>query len=52
MYQGNLRNVNNAWHDNTDASVSQEADQVSFSSWHSDIGIPINYQEKSDIITF
>ena len=27
-------------------------DQVSFSSWHSDIGIPINFHEESGIITF
>ena len=26
--------------------------QVSFSSWHSDIGIPINFHEESGIITF
>ena len=27
-------------------------DQTSFSSWHSDIGIPINFQEESGIVTF
>ena len=26
--------------------------QLSFSSWHSDIGIPINFHEESGIITF
>ena len=33
-------------------SGSQVGDQVSFSSWHSDIGIPINFHEDSGIITF
>ena len=27
-------------------------DQTSFSSWHSDIGIPINFHELSGIISF
>ena len=27
-------------------------DQASLSSWHSDIGIPINFQEESGIVTF
>ena len=27
-------------------------DQASLSSWYSDIGIPINFQEESGIITF
>ena len=35
-----------------DASGSQVGDEVSFSSWHSDIGIPINFHEESGIITF
>ena len=51
-YDGHLRNVNSAWQDNKDASGSQAGDQASFSSWHSDIGIPLNFQEESGIITF
>ena len=27
-------------------------DQASLSRWHSDIGIPINFQEESGIVTF
>ena len=34
-----------------DASGSSEVDQAFFSSWHSDIGIPINFQEESGIVT-
>ena len=51
-YQGYLRNVNYAWQDNTDTSGSEVGVQVSFSSSHSDIGIPINFHEESGIITF
>ena len=35
-----------------DASGNQEGDLASFSSWHSDIGIPINFQEESRVVTF
>ena len=52
MYQGHLRNVNNAWQDNTDDSGTLVGVQVSFSTSHSDIGIPINFHEESGIITF
>ena len=51
-YDGHLRNVNYTWQGNMDASGSQGGDQVSFSSWHSDVGIPINFHEESGIITF
>ena len=44
-YEGQLRNVNQAWQENTDASGSEVGVQVSFSIWHSDIGIP-NYIKK------
>ena len=50
-YDRHLRNVNEAWQDNTDASESQEGDHVSFSRWHSDIGIPINFHEELVTIT-
>ena len=51
-YEGHLRNVNYASQDYTDASGSYVGVQVSFSSWPSDIGIPINFHEESGIITF
>ena len=35
-----------------DASGGVAGDQASFSSWHSDIGIPINFQVESGIVTF
>ena len=44
-YDRHLRNVNEAWQDNTDASGSQVGDQVSFSILHSVIGIPFNFHE-------
>ena len=31
---------------------SETEDQASLSSWHSDIGIPINFQDESGIVTF
>ena len=51
-YEGQLLNLNLAWQDNTDAVACEARDQASVSSWHSDIGIPINFQEESDIVTF
>ena len=38
--------------DNTDASGGEAEDQGSFTIWHSDIGIPINFQEDLGIVTF
>ena len=35
-----------------DASAGESGDRGSLSSWHSYIGIPINFQEVSGIITF
>ena len=35
-----------------DASGGEAVDRGSLSSWHSDIGIPIHFQEESGIITF
>ena len=35
-----------------DASGGEAGDRVSLSSWHSDIGIPINFQKESGIVTF
>ena len=35
-----------------DSSGGEAGDRVSLSIWHSDIGIPINFQEESGIVTF
>ena len=43
-YDGHIRNLNEAWQDNTDASGGEPGDQAFLSSFHSDIGIPINFQ--------
>ena len=51
-YNGHLSYVNDAWQDITDASGGEAGNQPSLSSWHSDIGIPINFQEESGIVTF
>ena len=51
-YDRHLSNLNLAWQDNMDASGGEAGDQASLSSWHSDIGIPINFQEESGIVTF
>ena len=50
--EGHLRNLNNAWQDHTDTSECEVGDQVSLSSFHRDIGIPINFQEESRIVSF
>ena len=36
---------------NTDVSGGEAGDKGSLSSWHSDIGIPIHFQEGSGIVT-
>ena len=51
-YDGQLRNVNKAWQDNTDASGGQGGDQAFFYTWHSATGIPINFEEESGFVTF
>ena len=51
-YDRHLRNLNKAWQDKIDASGGEVGDQVSLSSWHSDIGISINFQEDSGIGPF
>ena len=45
-YDTHLRNLNYASQDNTDASGGEVGDQPSLSSFHRDIGIPINFQEE------
>ena len=51
-YDVHLRDLNYAYQDNTDASGGEAGDQGSLSSWNSDIGIPIRFQEEQGIITF
>ena len=51
-YDGQLRNPNSAWQDNTDTSGVEVGYQVSLSSFPRDIGIPINFQEESGLVTF
>ena len=46
-YEGHLRDLNEAWQDKTDTSGGEVGDQVFLSSFHRDIGIPINFQEES-----
>ena len=38
--------------DNTDASGGEVRDLVSLSSFQKDLGIPINFQEESGLVTF
>ena len=51
-YDGHLGKINYAWQENTDTSGSEPGGQASLISWHSYIGIPINYHEESGIVTF
>ena len=51
-YEGHLRNLNKAWQDNTDTSGGEVGDQGSLSSFHRDIGIPINFQKGSSFVSF
>ena len=49
---GQLGKLNYAWQENTDASGGAPGGQASLISWHSYIGIPINFHEESGIVTF
>ena len=51
-YDGHLRKLNYAWQENTYASGGESGCQASLISWHSYIGIPINFHEVSGIVTF
>ena len=51
-YDGHLGKLNSAWQENTDASGDEPGGQASLISWHSYIGIPINFHEESGIVTF
>ena len=49
---GHLGKLNYAWQEKTDSSRCEPRGQDSLISWHSYIGIPINIQEESGIVTF
>ena len=51
-YDGDLGKLNYALQESTDASGGEPAGQASLISWHSYIGIPINFHEVSGIVTF
>ena len=51
-YQGPFMNLLEAWQGNADATRGEVGDPGSLSSCHSDIGIPINFQQESGIVTF
>ena len=51
-YDRHLGKLNYAWQENTDASVGEPGGQASLISWHSCVGIPINFHEESGIVTF
>ena len=51
-YDRHLVKLNYAWQENTDASGGEPGGQASLISWHSYIGIPINFHEQSGIVTF
>ena len=51
-YDGHLGKLNYAWQENTDTSGGEPGGQASLISWHSYIGIPINFHEVSVIVTF
>ena len=49
--EGDLRILLEAWQGNRDASRCEAGDPVSLSSCHRVIGIPINFQEESGIVS-
>ena len=51
-YKGRLRNLHEACQGNRDDSRGEAGDRGSLSSFHSDIGIPVNLQEASGVVTF
>ena len=51
-YYGHLGKLNDAWQENTDASGGEPGGQASLITWHSYIGIPINFHELSGIVPF
>ena len=51
-YDGHLGKLNYAWQENTDPSGGEPVGHAFLISWHSYIGIPINFHEVSGIVTF
>ena len=51
-YDGHLRKLIYAWQENAYASEDELGGQASLISWHSYIGIPINFHVESGIVTF
>ena len=51
-YEGHFRNLIKAWQGNMDASRGEAGDPGYLSSCYSDIGISINFQQESGIVTF
>ena len=50
--EGHLRILREAWQGNRDTSRGEVGDPGSFFSCHRDIGVPLNFQEESGIISF
>ena len=50
--EGQLGYLPEAWQYNRDATRGKVGDPVFLSTWHRYIGIPINFQEESGIISF
>ena len=51
-YEEHLRNLNEAWQYNTNPSGDEVGDQGTLSSFHSDMVIPINFQEETSLVSF
>ena len=51
-YDGYLGKLNYAWQEITGASGGEPGGQASLITWHSYIGIPINFHEESGIVPF
>ena len=51
-YDGHHWKLTYAWQENTDSSGGEPVGSASLISWHSYIGIPINFHEGSGIVTF
>ena len=51
-YDEHLGKLNYTWQENTYASGGEPWGQAFLLSWHSYIGIPINFHEESGIVTF
>ena len=51
-YDGHLEKLKFDWQENTDASGGEPGSLESLISWHSYIGIPINFHEETGIVTF